>query len=59
MPETPYLPVVIAGLDPVIPLDSGGCRGARIKSGHDEERMDGLPLPTPYPDAYGACAGHP
>jgi hypothetical protein len=31
-PETPYLPVVIAGLDPVIPSDSGGCGGARIKS---------------------------
>jgi ADP-dependent NAD(P)H-hydrate dehydratase / NAD(P)H-hydrate epimerase len=42
MPETPYLPVVIAGLDPVIPSDSGGCRGARIKSGHDEEGMDCL-----------------
>jgi hypothetical protein len=35
-------PVVIAGLDPVIPADSGGRRGARIKSGHDEEGMDCL-----------------
>jgi hypothetical protein len=40
--ETPYLLVVIAGLDPVIPSDSGGCGGARIKSGHDEEGMDCL-----------------
>jgi hypothetical protein len=32
--------VVIAGLDPVIPSDSGGCGGAQIKSGHDDEEMD-------------------
>jgi hypothetical protein len=31
LPEALYLPVVIAGLDPVIPSDSGGCGGARIK----------------------------
>jgi hypothetical protein len=42
MPVTPCLPVVIAGLDPVIPSDTRGCRGARIKSGDDEEGMDCL-----------------
>jgi hypothetical protein len=37
-----YLSVVIAGLDPVIPSDSGGYGGARIKSGHDGEAVDCL-----------------
>jgi len=31
----PFL--VIAGLDPAIPANSGVCGDARIKSGHDEE----------------------
>jgi hypothetical protein len=30
--------IVIAGLDPAIPANSGGCGGARIKSGHDEKK---------------------
>jgi hypothetical protein len=42
LPETTYLSVVIAGLDPVIPSDSGGYGGARIKSGHDGVGMDCL-----------------
>jgi hypothetical protein len=45
LPETTYLSVVIAGLDPVIPSDSGGYAGARIKSGHDGVGMD-----CPCPD---------
>jgi hypothetical protein len=42
LPETTYLSVAIAGLDPVIPSDFGGYGGARIKSGHDGEGMDCL-----------------
>jgi hypothetical protein len=42
LPETTYLSVVIAGLDPVIPSESGGYGGARIKSGHDGVGMDCL-----------------
>jgi hypothetical protein len=66
LPETPCLPVVIAGLDPVIPADIGGCGGARIKSGHDDERMDCLcphlilmpmGLDPVIPSDSGGCGG--
>jgi hypothetical protein len=54
LPETTYLPVVIAGLDPVIPSDSGGYGDARIKSEHDGEGMDCL-CPDLILMPMGAC----
>jgi hypothetical protein len=50
---------VIAGLDPVIPSDSGGCGGARIKSGHDGEGVFLCPWLILMPTGHGlaSCAG--
>jgi hypothetical protein len=38
----PHLILMPMGLDPVILSGSGGCGGARIKSGQDEEGTDCL-----------------